>query len=339
MAKVRVAINGFGRIGRNAFKIALGRNDVEVVAINDIADADTLAYLLTHDTNYGEFSQHVAAGDGTLVVGEVQVPLTHESSPTSLSWHDRHVDVVLECTGVFATPQLAKQHLDAGAKRVVVSAPVDGDDVDTVIIGANEDKLQSASTVVSAGSCAANSIAPVMGILEDVFGVEKAMITTVRSYTTSQRLQDAPAGGLRESRAAAQNIVPTTTLSARATERALPALAGKLASLNIRVPTAVVSVSDVVAVLGRDVTVDEVNQAFRDAATKPFYQGIVGVTDEQLVSSDFRGNSQSAVVDMPLTDVVGGNLVKVVVWYDNEWGYSNRLVELAADAGRAARVV
>lgn len=337
MAKVRLAINGFGRIGRNAFKIALGRNDVEVVAVNDIADAETLAYLLRHDTNYGEFSTQVGVEGDALVVNGVQVPMTHESQVANLSWRDRDVDVVLECTGAYATAEQAKLHLDAGAKRVVVSAPVDGDDVDTVIIGVNEDKLPNSSQVVSGGSCAANSVAPVMAILEDVFGVQKAMVTTVRSYTTSQRLQDAPAGGMRESRAAAQNIVPTTTMSTRATERAIPALQGKLASLNIRVPSSVVSVSDVVAVLGRDVTVDEVNQAFRDAATKPFYQGIVAVTDEQLVSSDFRGNSHSAIVDLPLTDVVAGNLVKVVAWYDNEWGYSNRLVELAADAGRATR--
>jgi glyceraldehyde 3-phosphate dehydrogenase len=229
--------------------------------------------------------------------------------------------------------------LEAGARKVVLSAPAKGDGADTIVLGVNEDKIPDSSDIISSASCTTNCITPVMAVLEEAFGVEKAMMTTVHSYTASQRLQDAPAKDLREARAAAENIVPTTTGASIAAAKALPALENKFGGLSIRVPTPVVSLSDIVAVVKRDTSVEEINRILREASEKPYYQGILAVSDEPLVSSDFKGNAHSAIVDLPLTNVVGGNLVKVVAWYDNEWGYSNRLVELVADVGRALRNV
>lgn len=337
MTKVRVAINGFGRIGRNAFKIAKERSDMEVVAINDLTDTKTLAYLLKHDTSYGTYSRDVKSGDGFISVDDVEVKVLSEKEPSALPWRDLDIDVVIESTGFFVDPAKARAHIDAGAKKVVISAPAKGDGADTIVIGVNDDKIADSTDVISNASCTTNCITPVMAVLESAFGIEKAMMTTVHSYTASQRLQDAPAKDLREARAAAENIVPTTTGASIAAAKALPALENKFGGLSIRVPTPVVSVSDFAVLLKKDVTVDEVNSAFREAAAKPFYQGILDVTEEELVSSDFKGNSHSAIVDLPLTNVVGGNLVKVVAWYDNEWGYSNRLVELVADAGLAVK--
>ncbi len=226
------------------------------------------------------------------------------------------------------------KHITAGAKRVVISGPSKSDGVDTIVLGANDDKMQGASAVISNASCTTNSVAAVMAILESTFGVEKSMLTTVHSYTASQALQDAPNKDLREGRNAAENIVPTTTGAAIAVTLTLPQLAGKFDGLSIRVPTSVVSISDVTVLLKRDVTVEEINETFKKAASEPYYQGILGVSEEPLVSSDYIGNSHSGTVDLLLTKVVGGNLAKVMVWYDNEWGYSNRLVEVVADAGR-----
>lgn len=331
---IRVAINGFGRIGRNAFKIAFERDDIEVVAINDITDTKTLAHLLKHDSSYGAYAHEVGHDDTGIIVNGKHIDVLAEKDPALLPWADKQVDVVIESTGFFVDPAKAQAHIAAGAKKVVLSAPAKGDGADTIVLGVNEDKVARSTPVISNASCTTNCITPVMAVLEGVFGIEKAMMTTVHSYTASQRLQDAPAKDLREARAAAENIVPTTTGASIAAAKALPALEGKFGGLSVRVPTPVVSMSDFVVVLKKDVTVDEVNQAFRDAAAQPFYQGIIDVTEEELVSTDFKGNSHSAIVDLPLTNVVGGNLVKVVAWYDNEWGYSNRLVELVADAGR-----
>lgn len=331
----RVAINGFGRIGRNAFKIAFERSDLEVVAINDLAEPATLAHLLKHDSSYGEYQHEVRVEGDFMVVNGQKVKMLAEKDPADLPWKELEVDIVIESTGFFVKPELAQVHVEAGARRVIISAPAKGEGADTLVLGVNDDKLKEGVTeVVSNASCTTNCITPVMGVLESHFGVEKAMMTTVHSYTASQKLQDAPAKDLREARAAAENIVPTTTGASIAAAKALPALENRFGGMSIRVPTPVVSLSDITVVTKRPVTVEEVNEAFRQAAKQPFYQGIIAVTEEELVSSDFKGNAHSAIVDLPLTAVVGGNLLKVVAWYDNEWGYSNRLVELTADIGR-----
>ncbi|MBR5408329.1 type I glyceraldehyde-3-phosphate dehydrogenase [Candidatus Saccharibacteria bacterium] len=328
---IKVAINGFGRIGRNAFKIAFERSDLEIVAVNDLTDTKTLAHLLKHDSSYGTYTRSVSYDDENLIVEGKSIRVLSEKDPSALPWGDMGVDVVIESTGLFTDPEKARAHITAGAKKVVLSAPAKGEGAKTVVLGVNEDVIAPEDTIISNASCTTNCIAPVMRILEDKFGIDKAMMTTVHSYTASQRLQDAPAKDLREARAAAENIVPTTTGASKAAALTIPALKDRFNGLSVRVPTPVVSLSDITAVLKRDVTKEEINDAFIAASKEPYYEGILGVTDEELVSIDFRGNSHSAVVDLPLTDVVGGNLVKVVAWYDNEWGYSNRLVELTAD--------
>lgn len=331
----KLAINGFGRIGRNAFKIAFDRKDLEIVAINDLTDTKTLAHLLKHDSSYGEYHHEVSYSDDELIVDGTHIKVLAEKEPANLPWSEYGVDVVIESTGFFVDPAKARAHIDpAGAKKVVISAPAKGEGAETIVLGVNDDKIASAPDIVSNASCTTNCITPVMGVLESHFGIEKAMMTTVHSYTASQRLQDAPAKDLREARAAAENIVPTTTGASIAAGKALPAIDGKFGGLSVRVPTPVVSMSDFVVLLKRDVTVEEVNNVFKAAAKEPFYQGILDVTDEELVSSDFKGNAHSCIVDLPLTAVVGGNMLKVVAWYDNEWGYSNRLVELTADVAK-----
>jgi glyceraldehyde 3-phosphate dehydrogenase len=333
--KTKVAINGFGRIGRTAFKIAFERSDIEIVAVNDLTDTKTLAHLLKHDSSYGTYDHEVSSDDTGIIVDDQHIKVLAEKDPANLPWGAHGVDVVIECTGLFVKPELAKVHVEqAGAKKVVLSAPAKGDGATTIVLGVNEDMLPDAQDVISNASCTTNCITPVAAVIENAFGIEKAMMTTVHSYTASQRLQDAPAKDLREARAAAENIVPTTTGASIAAAKALPALEGIFGGLSVRVPTPVVSMSDFVIITKRDVTVDEVNDAFRKAAKEPYYQGILDVTEEQLVSSDFKGNSHSAIVDLPLTAVIGGNMLKVVAWYDNEWGYSNRLVELVADVGK-----
>lgn len=334
MAKTKVAINGFGRIGRNAFKIAFDRSDLEIVAINDLTDTKTLAYLLKHDSNYGTYKYDVSSDDQNIIVNNQPVRVLAEKDPTALPWGDMGVDLVIESTGFFTDKDGASKHVQAGAKRVVISGPTKSDGVDTIVLGANEDGIPGATEVISNASCTTNSLAVVMAILDAEFGVEKSLMTTVHSYTASQALQDAPKKDLREGRNAAENIVPTSTGAAVAVTQALPGLKGKFDGISMRVPTPVVSISDVTALLSRDVTVEEINDLFKKSAAEPFYQGILGVSDEPLVSRDYIGNSHSGTVDLPLTRVVGGNLIKVCIWYDNEWGYSNRLVELVADVGK-----
>lgn len=333
--KTRVAINGFGRIGRNAFKIAFDRSDCEIVAINDLTDTKTLAYLLKHDSNYGTYQHEVSFDENHIIVNGKSVKVTAEKDPGALPWADLKVDVVIESTGRFTKKEDAELHIKAGAKRVVISGPTKSDGVDTIVLGANEDKLEGASKVISNASCTTNSLGAVMAILESNFGVEKSLLTTVHSYTASQALQDAPNKDLREGRNAAENMVPTSTGAAIAVTLTLPQLKDKFDGISIRVPTPVVSISDVTVLLKKNATVEEINDVFRKAASEPFYQGILGVNDEPLVSSDYIGNSHSGTVDLLLTKVVGGNLAKIMVWYDNEWGYSNRLVEVVADVGRA----
>jgi len=338
MSQVNLAINGFGRIGRNAFKIAFERSDLTIVAINDLTDTKTLAHLLKHDSSYGNYQHEVSYDDDGIVVDGKHIKVLAQKDPAQLPWRDLKVDVVIESTGFFVEPSKARAHIDqAGAKRVIISAPAKGEGSDTIVLGVNEELIgkEGTSDVLNNASCTTNCITPVMAVLESNFGIEKAMMTTIHSYTADQRLQDSPHKDLRRARAAAENIVPTSTGASIAAGQALPAIAGVFGGLSIRVPTPVVSLSDFVVVTKRDVTMDEVIAAFKKAADEPFYQGILSVTEEPLVSSDFKGNSHSAIVDLPLTNVVGGNLVKVVAWYDNEWGYSNRLVELTADVGRA----
>ncbi|MCA9326126.1 type I glyceraldehyde-3-phosphate dehydrogenase [Candidatus Saccharibacteria bacterium] len=332
--KTRVAINGFGRIGRIAFRIARERSDVEVVAVNDLTDTKTLAYLLAHDTNYGNYARKVEFDDKNIIVDGVKIPVLAEKDPAALPWKDLKVDVVIESTGFFTNGEAAGAHLKAGAKKVVISAPAKDDTVKTIVIGANDEELKNAGDVISNASCTTNSIAAVMDIMDREFGVEKAMLTTVHSDTASQSLADGPKKDLREGRAAPQNIVPTTTGAAIAVTKTVPSLQDKFDGLSVRVPTPVVSLSDVTMVLKRNTTVEEINQVLKKASNEPYYQGIVAVSDEPLVSSDYIGNAASGTVDLELTNVVDGNLAKVVVWYDNEWGYSNRLVELVADVGK-----
>lgn len=330
----KLAINGFGRIGRSTFKIAFERPDVEIVAINDLSDPAALAHLLKYDSSYGIYNHDVEIDEENIIVDGKKIKVLAEKEPANLPWGELGIDVVIESTGFFTDPAKAHAHIDAGAKKVVISAPAKGEGAKTIVIGVNEDELDESDIIISNASCTTNCIAPVMKILEQEIGIEKAMMTTVHSYTASQKLQDAPAKDLREARAAAENIVPTTTGASKAAAKAIPSLVGKFNGLSVRVPTPVVSLSDITAVVKRDVTKEEINEIFKKAAAEPYYNGILAVTEEELVSCDLRGNSHSCIVDLPLTDVVGGNLIKVVAWYDNEWGYSNRLVELAADFGK-----
>lgn len=332
--KTRVAVNGFGRIGRNAFRIAFGRPDIEIVAINDLTDTKTLAYLLKHDTVYGTYAKDVKYDEQNLIIDGTKIRVTAEKDPAALPWAELEIDVVIESTGRFTKSEDARAHINAGAKKVVISAPAKDEGAKTIVLGANESQLKDAGDIISNASCTTNSVAAVMDILDREFGVEKAMLTTVHSYTASQALQDAPAKDLREGRAAAENIVPTTTGAAIAVALTVPSLMGKFDGLSVRVPTPVVSMSDVTMLLKRNTTVDEVNALFKKEVKEPYYQGIIGVSDEPLVSSDYVGNSSSGTIDLLLTNVVDGNLVKVVSWYDNEWGYSNRLVELVSDVGK-----
>ena len=334
MAKTKIAINGFGRIGRNAFKIAFDRSDIDVVAVNDLSDTKTLAYLLENDSNYGKYKHKVTYDDSSITVNGEVIKVFSEADPSELPWDELGVTVVIESTGRFTDKDSAALHLKAGAKKVVVSGPSKSDGVDTIVLGVNDETVDNASDVISNASCTTNSVGAVMAVLEAEFGVQKSLMTTIHSYTASQSLQDSPAKDLREGRNAAENMVPTTTGAAIAVTKTLPQLKGKFDGLSVRVPTPVVSISDITALLEKDVTVEDVNKAFEKAAKEPYYQGILGVSKEPLVSRDYIGSSYSGVVDLLLTKVVGGNLAKVMVWYDNEWGYSNRLVELVADVGK-----
>ena len=336
--KKRIAINGFGRIGRAAFKALLQFKDVDVVAINDLTDPETLAYLLRYDTAYGPFLEEVKAEGDTLEVKDQRVTMLSEPDPRKLPWKDFDVDVVLECTGRFVKDGASAAHLDAGAKSVVLSAPEKGEgSIPTLVRGVRDVADREGARIVSNASCTTNCIAPVMRVLSQAFGVRKAMMTTVHSYTANQRLQDAPHRDPRRGRAAAQNIIPTSTGAALATAKVLPHLDGKFHGVSLRVPTIVVSLSDVTALLERNVTEEEVRHVFREAAEDPRYQGILDVTEEPLVSSDFIGSSYSSIVDLSFIQVVDGDMVKVLAWYDNEWGYSNRLVEVALQLAEEVR--
>lgn len=336
---IKIAINGFGRIGRAAFKIALQNKNIEVVAINDLMDVKTLAHLLRYDTVYGKFEKDVVSGKKSLMVDKKQYPICAEKDPAILPWKKLQVDVVLECTGFFTEKDKAALHLKAGAKKVIISAPGKGENVQTLVFGTEETlaliKNKKCEDIISNASCTTNCISPVIQVLESAFGIEKAMMTTVHSYTADQNLVDGPHKDPRRARSAAQNIVPTTTGAAIATTKVVPSLINLFDGISIRVPTPCVSLSDITCVLKKIVTIEEVNNEFIKASKSPLYKNILAVTKEPLVSSDYIRSTFSAIIDMPYTRVVGGNLVKIIAWYDNEWGYSMRLVEMAQAIGKA----
>lgn len=335
MGKVRIGINGFGRIGRNAFKIAFERSDIEIVAINDVTDTKTLAYLLKHDSNYGMYQHDVDFSDDELIVSGKKIKMLHGFNPAALAWGDLNIDIVAETTGRFVSKEEASLHISAGAKRVVVAGPNNDDGVDTVVLGASEENFKDLSAIISNASSTTNAISSLMAVLDEEYGIQKSLMTTIHSYNASQSLIDLPSGSLREGRSAAENIIPSSTDAANTLPKILPQLEGKFDGLSVRVPTAVVSLADITVLLGRNTTVESINATIEKASKEPFYNGILGVSNEPLVSRDYIGNSHSGVVDLLLTKVVGGNLAKIMVWYDNEWGYSNRLVELVVDAGRS----
>ena len=324
---VKVGINGFGRIGRNVFRAALNNSNVEIVAINDLTDAKMLAHLLKYDTVHGTLAEDVTVDGEYLVIGSHKVKVIAERDPAQLGWGDLGVDVVVESTGRFTKREDAAKHLEAGAKKVIISAPADNEDI-TIVMGVNEDKYDAANHhVLSNASCTTNCLAPFAKVLNDTFGIKRGMMTTVHSYTNDQQILDLPHKDYRRARAAAENMIPTSTGAAKAVALVLPELKGKLNGMAMRVPTPNVSIVDLVAELERDVTADEVNQALKAAAEGPL-KGILAYSDLPLVSSDYNGATVSSTIDALSTMVLEGNMVKVLSWYDNEVGYSNRVVDL-----------
>jgi glyceraldehyde 3-phosphate dehydrogenase len=327
---VRVAINGFGRIGRNVLRAARDRTDeVEIVALNDLGDAATFAHLLRYDSVHGRYPGTVGVDDGGLVVDGRSVAFLSERDPAALPWGDMGIDVVVESTGLFTKRDAAAKHLEAGAKRVLISAPATDPDV-TICIGVNDDAYDAGShRIISNASCTTNCLAPLVKVLRDSFGVDRGFMTTTHAYTNDQQILDLPHKDLRRARAAAVNVIPTTTGAARAIGLVIPELKGKLDGMSMRVPVPDGSATDLVAIVGRDVTKDEVNEAFRAAADTGPLTGILQYTEDPLVSGDIVGSSYSSIFDSELT-MANGNMVKVVAWYDNEWGYSCRVVDLLA---------
>ena len=327
---VNIAINGFGRIGRATLKILISKKikNVNVVAINDLTDTKTLAHLLKYDTAYGEFKKSVSYDNDHIIVAGKKYKVFAEKDPSVLPWKELKVDIVLESTGIFRTKELAMRHVKAGAKKVIISAPSKGEGVKTIVIGVNEDKIKKNDKVISMASCTTNCLSPVTDVIRKNFGIKKAIMTTVHSYTADQKIVDGPHKDLRRARAAAMNIVPTTTGAAIATCKTIPQLKGNFDGMAIRVPTIVGSICDIVFITRKKVTEKQVNQIFKKASKSARLKGILGVSENELVSSDYVGSDYSSIVDLPLTKVIGGDLLKVVAWYDNEWGYSNRVAEL-----------
>jgi glyceraldehyde 3-phosphate dehydrogenase len=336
---VRVAINGFGRIGRTFMRAAFRHPDFEVVAINDLGSLESLAYLLKFDSVYGRSSFSVDMAEGKLMVGGKEVSFVQEKEPEKLPWKDMNIDIVVESTGFFTDYAGAKRHLDAGAKRVVISAPAKGEPEAagvrgaTVLMGVNHEQL-AVCDVTSNASCTTNATSPVIAILKEAIGIEKAMLNTVHAYTASQSLVDGPKKDLREGRAAALNIIPSTTGAAIATTKAHPELEGKFSGLAMRVPVPVGSIVDVTFVASRDTSVEEVNEALRKAADDPRWRNLFAATDEPIVSSDIIGSRVGSIADLSFTQVVGGDLVKVLAWYDNETSYTQTLIEHVAAIAR-----
>jgi glyceraldehyde 3-phosphate dehydrogenase len=351
MQKTRIAINGFGRIGRQAFKIALTKPELEVVAINDLTEPKVLSHLLRFDTNYGPYDKQVSSDDkkekanlttysvGNIIVDGKKYPIFAEKDPSMLPWRDLNVDVVLESTGRFITTEASSAHIKAGAKKVIISAPAKDEGVTpTFVIGVNHDKY-SGQQIISNASCTTNCITPVIAIMHGKFGIKKMMMSTIHSYTAEQNLVDGPPPGgksndLRRARSAAENIIPTSTGATIATTEAIPELKGKMNGAAYRVPTPVGSLAEFVMILNKPTTVEEINKIFEDAAKQGIWQNVLQATYDPIVSTDIIGNPHSSIVDLSLTQVVDGDMVKIIAWYDNEFGYSNRFVEQAIMIGK-----
>jgi glyceraldehyde 3-phosphate dehydrogenase len=329
---IKVAINGFGRIGRPTLRRILDNHpNLEIVAINDLTDASTLAHLLKYDSLYGRYGREVTAGKDALIIDGKSIEILGGKEPANLPWEDLEIDVVLECSGVFTKIDDATKHLKAGAKKVIISAPSDSEEIPTYLLGVNADKYQD-EKIISMGSCTTNCLAPIVKILHDALGIENGFMTTVHSYTNDQRILDLPHNDLRRARAAAQNIVPTTTGAAKTVAKTIPELIDKLDGLAMRVPTPIVSITDFVCTVKKSAGVSEINNLFKEKADGEL-KGILAVSEEPLVSMDFKGDSNSSIVDLPLT-MVKDNLVKVISWYDNEWGYACRLAEMTEYIGK-----
>lgn len=324
----RIGINGFGRIGRQVTKAILQKyKEMDIVAINDLASPEENAHLFKYDTNYGKYPGTVEVDGDNIIIDGDRIKVLKEKDPAKLPWKDLGVELVIESTGLFTDAAKARAHIDAGAKRVIISAPAKGEDI-TVVLGVNGDQYDPAKHfIVSNASCTTNGLAPVAKVLEETFGIEKALMTTIHSYTNDQKILDVVHKDWRRARAAAMNIIPTTTGAAKAVALTMPELKGKFHGFSLRVPTSTVSVIDLVGNLKRDATAEELNAAFQ-AASEDSMKGILGVSHEPLVSSDYKGDPRSSIVDAELTMVIGGNLFKVVSWYDNEWGYSVRVADL-----------
>lgn len=328
---IRVGINGFGRIGRNVFRVVSKREDVEIVQVNDLSDAATLAHLLKYDSVFGRYDGTVESTQGALTVDGREVRVTSERSPADLAWGESDVDFVVESTGVFRTREAISAHLEAGASKVLLTVPPK-DEIDAMIVrGVNDDDLEPGHRIISNASCTTNCLAPVAKVLHDEFGIQSGLMTTVHAYTNDQRMLDLVHSDLRRSRAAALNIIPTTTGAARAVGKVIPDLAGRIDGMAMRVPVPDGSVVDLTVNLGRDASVDEINGAMRDAAAGPL-AGVLEYTDDPIVSSDIIGNPHSSIFDGGATAIINGSLAKVLSWYDNEWGYSNRVVDLLVRA-------
>lgn len=326
----KVAINGFGRIGRAVFKIALDVPELDPVAINDLVPTDNLAYLLKYDTVYGRYDKTVEVDGDDLVVGGKRYKVLHESDPAQLPWGDLGIDIAFECTGVFTKRQDLEKHIRAGAKSAILSAPTRSEDVDTVVHGVNTPE-EKAPQIISCASCTTNSIGPVVEVMGRRIGVKKAIMTTIHAYTSSQAIVDGPAKRIRRGRAGAANFVPTSTGAAMATTKALPRYQGKFDGIAVRAPIPVGSLSDIVFLTERETTVHEVNRIFREEAESERYRGILGVTEDPIVSSDVIKDPRASIVDLGMTQVVDGDLVKVISWYDNEWGYASQMIRLAVE--------
>lgn len=327
---VKVAINGFGRIGRNAFKIAVEENrDWEIVAINDLTDPKTLAHLLRYDSLYGKFNGTVEVKENSIIVNNKEIKILAERDPENLPWREMNIDIVIEATGIFRSKEKASKHITAGAKKVLITAPAKKEDI-TIVMGVNEKDYDPANHhIISNASCTTNCLAPFAMIIDEKFGIKKGLMTTIHAYTNDQRILDLPHEDLRRARAAAQSIIPTTTGAAEAVALVLPQLKGKLSGMAMRVPTPTVSVVDLVMEIQKNTTKEELNNALKDAAEGEL-KGILHYSEEPLVSSDYRQDPNSSIIDGLSTTVIGDNLVKIVAWYDNEWGYSARVVDLVS---------